>query len=54
VILVLVDPTVSLLSLDHELVVSESSVHERVDEGSCQVGSSGIDVDGRACEREKG
>lgn len=41
--LVLVDPTASLLGLDHELVVSESSVDEGVDERASQVGSCRVD-----------
>ena len=43
-ILVLVDPTVSLRSVDHELVIAETGIHERVDEGSGQVSSCGVDI----------
>jgi hypothetical protein len=42
-VLVLVDPTASLLSFDHELVVSEASVDEGVDERASQIGSCRID-----------
>ena len=34
VIFILVNPTVTLFRLDHELVISEPCVDERVDEGA--------------------
>jgi hypothetical protein len=48
VIFVLVDPRVTLLRLDHQLVVAEASVDERVDKRARQVASCGVDVRSRA------
>ena len=43
VVLVLIDPAVTLLSLNHELVVTETSINKCVDEGACKVTSSRVD-----------
>lgn len=56
-LLVLVDPALSLLRLDHELVVAESGVDEGVDKGTSEVLTSRVDIGGstRSCEEgEKG
>jgi L-serine deaminase len=44
VILVFVNPAVSFLSLDHELVVSITSIDERVDKGTGQVSPSTVNI----------
>jgi hypothetical protein len=36
-IFILIDPTVPLLRIDHELVISESCIDERIDEGASEI-----------------
>lgn len=43
-ILVFIDPTTTFLGLDHEFVVTESSINERVDETSSKITASRFNV----------
>lgn len=42
VILVLVNPTITLVRLNHELVITESGINKRVDESTCKIPSCGV------------
>jgi hypothetical protein len=44
VVLVLVDPALAFRSIGHELVVTESGIHEAVHKSRSKVGTGGIDV----------
>lgn len=43
-ILILIDPTASLLGFHHQLIISESSIHKCVDEGTGKILFRRIDV----------